>query len=338
MPRISAFCRRFSSRLYLLFFCGCLVVLTKRHSAYYARMGADYLASELEANDDRQPIAETEQIIPEPPKCLWPPLDPWDQSIRRWMRHPPKVSCPLIQPDLAYLDMDGNLHLNPNDTWKGKIDCYVRSISGVLHPRQNEMVFGPGKKIASTGSSKVTDDQFELSCYRVNVTQERFKNEIYRQAFMQLLPKSSKKYIKSSETRLSLDIVVLDSVSWPQFIRHMPRTLEFMKKTMGFLIFEKAAKVADNTLGNMLAVLTGKKFIEPEHVKLDKIPSEFPTDRKLDADKDFPILWKDFEGKQRCLYSNNSLIRQKSHTKHTKAIPCSLFFACCNRRHKKIYI
>ena len=45
---------------------------------------------------------------------------------------------------------------------------------------------------------------------------------------------------------------------------------------MDFVVFKKPVKVGDNTLVNLIPMLTGKRLVEPSHVKLDNFSSEYP--------------------------------------------------------------
>ncbi len=74
----------------------------------------------------------------QPPKCLWPQLDPWDPEIKNWISKPPKTVCPKIQPEFAILDKNGNLHMS-KDALNKKNICFYRSIGGSFYPNTGKI-------------------------------------------------------------------------------------------------------------------------------------------------------------------------------------------------------
>jgi hypothetical protein len=59
--------------------------------------------------------------------------------------------------------------------------------------------------------------------------------------------------------KYNIDLFIIDSTARNQFFRHMPLTLEFMRK-MDFKILHGHTKVGDNSAINLLPLLSGKVY------------------------------------------------------------------------------
>lgn len=79
----------------------------------------------------------------------------------------------------------------------------------------------------------------------------------------------------------------LDSMSRQNFIRQMPKTHARMHK-MGFVDMLGHVKIHDNTYGNLMAILTGKRGVSTNEFNAE-------MDEGWDiAFDDFDMVWKNF--------------------------------------------
>ncbi|KIH56961.1 hypothetical protein ANCDUO_12856, partial [Ancylostoma duodenale] len=95
--------------------------------------------------------------------------------------------------------------------------------------------------------------------------------------------------------RYSIDILAFDSTSRTMFMRHMPRTVDLMKK-LGYEILYGYTKVGDNSAVNRVPILAGdvpEALNETKHDGSGDINHGWilPTTKKLDLTL-LPYLWK----------------------------------------------
>lgn len=84
------------------------------------------------------------------------------------------------------------------------------------------------------------------------------KTEVYKDAFAIVNTKKSveKKFVDKSDDKFNVLFIGIDSISRLNFIRSMPTTYDYLKRNewIEMKIFNK---VGDNTLPNLVAILTG---------------------------------------------------------------------------------
>uniref|UniRef100_A0A8R1TQM8 Uncharacterized protein n=1 Tax=Onchocerca volvulus TaxID=6282 RepID=A0A8R1TQM8_ONCVO len=167
-------------------------------------------------------------------------------------------------PNMASMD-DGYLIVHGElESWKQvrvpKYECYYQGLSGGLYPNISwYQLIGDLVEIPLNKRLRVPYDQFIVRCYNKTllgkISNEPFYNEsiFYERAFVTF---SKMDYMEKP----SLSILVLDSVSRNQFLRHMHKTVEYMKQ-LGFIILEGYTKVGDNSAVNLLPILAGKSIL-----------------------------------------------------------------------------
>ncbi|VDO53671.1 unnamed protein product, partial [Onchocerca flexuosa] len=167
-------------------------------------------------------------------------------------------------PNMASLD-DGNLIVHGElESWKQvrvpKHQCYYQGLSGGLYPNISwYQLIGDLVEIPPNKRLLVPYDQFIVRCYNKTllgkISNEPFYNEsiFYERAFVTFSKMDNME-------KPSLNILVLDSISRNQFLRHMHKTVAYMKR-LGFITLEGYTKVGDNSAVNLLPILAGKSIL-----------------------------------------------------------------------------
>uniref|UniRef100_A0A0R3RMJ2 Sulfatase domain-containing protein n=1 Tax=Elaeophora elaphi TaxID=1147741 RepID=A0A0R3RMJ2_9BILA len=174
------------------------------------------------------------------------------------------IHCNSKMPNMASMD-DGYLILHGElEPWKQvrvpTHKCYYQGLSGGLYPNISwYQLIGDPIEIPPRKRLYVPYDQFVVRCHNKTllgtVSHEPFYNEsiFYEQAFVTFSKMDDME-------KPSLSILVLDSVSRNQFLRHMHKTVRYMEQ-LGFIILEGYTKVGDNSAVNLLPILAGKSIL-----------------------------------------------------------------------------
>ena len=90
----------------------------------------------------------------------------------------------------------------------------------------------------------------------------------------------------AAKKKLNVMILIFDSVSASSFKRALPRTLNFLNSFDNFYMLEKQHTIGDNTIKNIVPMLSGLKheLLIGKH----KVPPPFDN---------FPFIWKEFSNK-----------------------------------------
>lgn len=105
--------------------------------------------------------------------------------------------------------------------------------------------------------------------------------------------KSSRRYSKRGPHRLSVLIIGLDSTSQMNFIRLMPKSHKYLTTTLGSIMLKGYNKVAENTLPNVVSLLTGVHLSTLKSLCIDynnTVNSAIHLDR-------CPFIWKSFSAR-----------------------------------------
>ncbi|OXA51113.1 hypothetical protein Fcan01_14295 [Folsomia candida] len=91
--------------------------------------------------------------------------------------------------------------------------------------------------------------------------------------------------------KLNLLVIGLDSTSQQNFIRRMPKSLEYVTTTLDAVRLDGYVKVGENTLPNLVPLLTGIGLEEFRELCVMKNP---PMESAIHLD-DCPFIWKQFQ-------------------------------------------
>lgn len=222
--------------------------------------------------------------------CKYGILHPWEESIMDYLRDVSNLTCDKILPDIIKFQ-DGKISVDRDKVGNElnmSIACKYRPIGGALWPKKNVPIpIGEWVTITEEASS-VLYDQIEVECYGSNGNNTQL---VYKFALAHVIPKDDKTFEKSTEDMLSLNIIEMDSVSRNAFQRHMPISFEYLTKNMKAFDMKGFMKVGDNTLPNLLPILTGLRYLNLS----DDMPSDFALDKPNDVDS-MSSLWKEYKG------------------------------------------
>ncbi|XP_033760585.1 uncharacterized protein LOC117342515 [Pecten maximus] len=209
--------------------------------------------------------------------CVLPKHDPFDSSIMRYFYN---VESPCNQfPDVVFLDSEFQIQTNSSavkETGWRHLSCEREIIK-----RVNE------KNIAFISTSSKNSSRIHSDCSKVSC-----KDETSSLVYQQLLFHTDSdrvlqtKQIKDeSPDSPSVVIFGIDSVSQLTAKRLLPKTLQYLKHSLGAHIFNGYTKVAENTFPNLISLLSGWKEKE----------EAFYRDKYLDDI--VPFIWRNFSEK-----------------------------------------
>ncbi|XP_076117637.1 uncharacterized protein LOC143085268 [Mytilus galloprovincialis] len=178
-----------------------------------------------------------------------------DKSVLKLLQGQP-VKCRMWQP-FAYINQSGHLHLNTtaiNDAnfTISEFKCDYRSI---LMDGLNAVKWSPRVKFIEPVF--VYNEFIYVICNITNGT------TVYSNFHFNLNPKVNKRKILNETTdQLSVVIIGFDSVSRFVAEQKLSKTLDFFENSLGAYPIKGYTSIGDNTLPNLLAVLTGKTIPE----------------------------------------------------------------------------
>ncbi|EFP07084.1 hypothetical protein CRE_12874 [Caenorhabditis remanei] len=220
-------------------------------------------------------------------ECVIPEVDPWDPSILSYFSKPSPLVCSPVQEKVVKSFKNGVITFDADIIKNAK--CYKVVVSHDENVTDLDVKYDPEIPIdlSKSFSIEIPEEFFQISCESENM----LHTEIFKYNYAQVIPKKTNLKNKTIENS-SLDfpsviMIGLDSMSRSNFIRQMPKTYKYMQDS-GFIDMKGHMKIHDNTYGNILAILTGKRG-----VSVQEFPAEMNESWHIAFD-DFDFVWKTF--------------------------------------------
>lgn len=192
--------------------------------------------------------------------CIIPEVDPFDREIMKFFWRPDPIVCSKDS-DLVYFDYESRLHINRSRVGKKTIKCNYQAVN-----RKNgediDIEFGPETWF---------DDSIVVKTDIVKVKCLMNAKMIYHRLHFQVHRSETISNTNVRQPKYNILVFGMDSVSRLAAIRELPKTMAYLEKTLGAYTLKGYTKVGDNTLPNVVPILTGEyAFSEKFPVKHNK--------------------------------------------------------------------
>ena len=209
--------------------------------------------------------------------CVLPVLDPFDPAMLRSYKQLTPFSC-QGSPRIVFFDSGGILQFNQTILQSMHIEaesiqCQCQDFVRI----DNDDWVDFSEPFTCNIPFKYDQDFLKISC--------KHKGEV---VYENLLFKTHRKrrYGTTEDDHYSVLLFGVDTVSRSSSIRHMKKSVNFLKEHLGAYDFKGYMKIGGVTYPNLVAVLSGL-FTEGKH--------EFPIKDEInDFFDDMPFLWNDF--------------------------------------------
>lgn len=218
-------------------------------------------------------------------QCIIPNPDPFDPSVMQYVWSPEPIHCDPA-PDLAYVDENGLLQLNSSAFKYYGDTSFHCSYTKLQRTENNDDQVNFGEEVFFNPPMKIPCDFFRIRCYKDNGNKKVYENLLESVYVTEEMLGS---IAEESSTKYSVFMFGIDSTSRLSAIRKLPRTYEYITKSLDAFVFEGYMKVGDNTFPNLVPVLTGKRPWTSD------LPN--PDKKKYDT-SDLPFVWRNFSQKR----------------------------------------
>ncbi len=216
--------------------------------------------------------------------CQLPDLNIWDANIEKLLQRKPVFNKCRKNNPLSYI-RDNCLLID--QTVKENIypDLKVCKFAPVIRSaiKSDHYILGEFKDFSS--GLPIIDDYIKVRCFSNSASL------IYE--YVHYIFHPVKKKLDAPSHKLNVLILIFDSVSASSFKRSLPSTFTFLKSFDNFFQFTKHHTVGQNTLPNLVPMLSGKTSRE----LLGDVIFPPPLDN-------FPFIWKNFSSSNYVTYLN----------------------------------
>ncbi|XP_023235860.1 uncharacterized protein LOC111635199 [Centruroides sculpturatus] len=199
--------------------------------------------------------------------CRIPKWDPFEASVKKFFqRHEEPFFCPgrpsflSIRPN-AVIKINERILLEHYGLFPSNITCHFRTIT--RNPGTPEEPTDDKYKIGDSCQllfdQPVKSEFILVSC--ANEEREFYTEYIPLTPLKEELEEEKSKLEKDSPipspNKFNIILLGIDSISKLNFYRHLPRTLKYLRETLGAIELHGYNKVGDNTFPNIVPLLSG---------------------------------------------------------------------------------
>ncbi|XP_063931698.1 uncharacterized protein LOC135143718 isoform X3 [Zophobas morio] len=230
---------------------------------YYTQFNIHTFEEELVLNYSKpKPPSDAEKYLIHTSKCRIPNDDPFNEEVKPYYHRESYIPCSK-RPPLTYIEKkDSSITLRINQSLLETysmftISCCWSAVTRVVEENKSDDALKVSDCVPFQNSTTVTESIVLVKC------KSPINSEIYSNVHAILNPEHVHQKLQQdwTTTPMSVLFVGIDSISKMNLVRTMPKTYKFLEEH-DFANLRGYTKIADNTFPNLMAILTGKTWIQ----------------------------------------------------------------------------
>ncbi|XP_044743058.1 uncharacterized protein LOC123305415 [Chrysoperla carnea] len=216
--------------------------------------------------------------------CRIPYLEENDRSIKQYIFKPNPINCTVDTPDIV-TQTHNTIFIDARNYSSVKC-CYRSFWRRNPKPKEKDTQYIKSSLCTNMENNEFTEISDEFIIVQCTIDNKKYS---YFHSFVQKNKISDKLKLKVNNNGeyLSVLVIGLDAISRLNFRRQMPKTFNYLRKTLDAKEMIGYNKVGDNTFPNLMVVLNGMTDDEIEHTCLAETNQE-----RFDK---CPLVWKMFD-------------------------------------------
>ncbi|CEF62594.1 Protein of unknown function DUF229 family and Alkaline phosphatase-like, alpha/beta/alpha domain and Alkaline-phosphatase-like, core domain-containing protein [Strongyloides ratti] len=215
--------------------------------------------------------------------CKFDIQDPFDKTILKYIEKEKAIYCGKKKYENVIIIKGNRISIIPNSIQSVK--CNGRNFKFKADGKDDENDYEEWRPFNEEGYFDMSTDFANIICYKKTIFNIDIK--IFEETIALTVIKNISQFDEEKDDEPSVIMIGIDSMSRSNFIRSLPKTYKFLQEH-DFIDFKRHVKVADNTYGNWIAILTGLRASWSSDMKMEL------TDAWNLWYDDFPLIWKNF--------------------------------------------
>ncbi len=211
--------------------------------------------------------------------CEIPVLNIWDKDVKGLLKKKPVYNKCKKHSPLTYI-LHGKLYIDSEIRRKFYSEVKTCKKARVVRETSKKDWYSIGHYENFISGVEINDNIISVKCYDRNmILKYGYVHDIIHR-----IEKTKNKF--ESDAKLNVLILIFDSLSASSFKRSLPKAFQYLNTFDNFYNFEKLHTLGQNTLPNIVPMLSGLKYelLLGNHIK----PPPFDN---------FPFIWKKFSQK-----------------------------------------